>query len=212
MIIAKQARSRATEEAILEAAESLLAGRSFDDLSITTIADEAGVSVGGFYARFASKDALLDALHRRYQERRTARLVGALHAARQMVSTAERVRALVTAIVDLMSDERHVLRTMLLRYWSEPDAVTPQFSERLEELYGDARRILLVDRDRMRVDDPDEAARAAIGIVMAACRDILVMKRESHPGHPRLGREAMTEHLTRATLAVLGLADEGGTA
>ena len=210
MINAQQARSRATEGAILEATESLLAGRPFDDLSIAEIAREAGISVGGFYARFERKEALLAALHRRYQARRTRRLEAAFDAAESAeMSTPARVELVVKAVVDLMSEERHVLRTMLLRYWSEPDAATPAFAERLEELYERARRLFLIDRAHMRVGNPDEAARAAIGIVMGACRDALVMKRESHPGHPRLERAAFTEYLTAAALGVLGLTAEG---
>lgn len=211
MITAQQARSRATEGAILAATESLLVGRPFDDLSIAEIAREAGVSVGGFYARFERKEALLAALHRRYQTRRTGRLGAAFDAAEaEELTTAKRVELVVTAIVDLMTDERHVLRTMLLRYWSDPDAATPEFAERLEELYERARRLFLIDRARMRVDDPDQAARAAIGIVMGACRDTLVMKHEWQPGHPRLERAAFIEYLTAAVLGVLDLSAEGG--
>src|SRR5215207_4401937 len=56
----QQARSRETEERILRALSDLLHLRAFDRLSVSEIAARAGVSVGGFYARFASKhDALL---------------------------------------------------------------------------------------------------------------------------------------------------------
>ena len=56
---AQQERSRRTELSIATALSSLLQEKSFADISVGDIAERAGVSVGGFYARFPSKDALL---------------------------------------------------------------------------------------------------------------------------------------------------------
>lgn len=58
----KQSRSRRTHKAILEAALDLLASKPFHEVSVTEIVGRAGVSVGAFYSRFASKESLLDAL------------------------------------------------------------------------------------------------------------------------------------------------------
>ncbi|MGH7471524.1 MAG: TetR/AcrR family transcriptional regulator [Longimicrobiales bacterium] len=55
----QQARSRRTELAIANALSALLREKPFADISVAEIASGANVSVGGFYARFASKDALL---------------------------------------------------------------------------------------------------------------------------------------------------------
>lgn len=207
MIVAQQARSRATEERILDAAERMLADRSFDDLAVMEIAREAGISVGGFYSRFEGKDALLTVLHDRYEERRTRRLAAAFAVERwRDRDPAGRFRGVVTEIVGLMQDDRHVLRTFLLRYWSRPEDAAPVFAERLGGLYDRAREIMLLDRDRMAVEDPEEAARAALGIVMGACRDIIVMKDPSQPGHPRVPPDRLIAYLTTAALAVAGLA------
>ena len=40
-----------------------LGERSFEQMKVTEIASRAGISVGGFYARFKAKDALLDYLN-----------------------------------------------------------------------------------------------------------------------------------------------------
>lgn len=56
---AQQQRSRDTHDAIVAAFRDLLSTKSFDAVSVAEIADHAGVSVGGVYARFASKHALL---------------------------------------------------------------------------------------------------------------------------------------------------------
>lgn len=54
----QQKRSEASLEKILKAARSLISKGTFDDAAITQIVDEAGLSVGAFYARFKDKEAL----------------------------------------------------------------------------------------------------------------------------------------------------------
>ncbi len=67
--VAHQARSRESLQRLLDAALDLLDEFSWEKISITTIARRVGMSVGGFYARFKSKDALLLVLHERYEEK-----------------------------------------------------------------------------------------------------------------------------------------------
>ncbi len=57
----KQGRSKDTSRRILEAAESLLMERGSFEAPVSEIAGRAGVSVGGFYARFPNPGALLHA-------------------------------------------------------------------------------------------------------------------------------------------------------
>lgn len=64
----KQNRSRQTLKAILQAALDLLAAKPFHEVSVTEIVSRAGVSVGAFYSRFASKESLLDALDAQLSE------------------------------------------------------------------------------------------------------------------------------------------------
>src|SRR5215210_2046014 len=58
----QQDRSRETEDAIIAAATALMLERPLDQISVAEIAQRAGVSVGGFYARFKNKGALLHLL------------------------------------------------------------------------------------------------------------------------------------------------------
>ena len=57
-----QERSRLTMERIIEAADHLLDGRSFSEISIDEIINSAEVSRSSFYARFPTKESLLPAL------------------------------------------------------------------------------------------------------------------------------------------------------
>ena len=56
---ALQERSKETENALARAARELLSDRSFSDIRVDEVARNAGISVGGFYARFHGKNALL---------------------------------------------------------------------------------------------------------------------------------------------------------
>ena len=70
----KQGRSRRTLEALLDAAERLLAERSFDEVTVQALTKRAGCSVGAFYGRFGTKQDLLRALYSRYASRSRATL------------------------------------------------------------------------------------------------------------------------------------------
>lgn len=59
---AKQARSRATRDALVRAGKKLCEIKDFDDLSVAEIATAAGCSVGSFYSRFTDKDGFFRAL------------------------------------------------------------------------------------------------------------------------------------------------------
>jgi AcrR family transcriptional regulator len=59
---AKQARSRATRDALVHAGRNLCEIKDFDELSVAEIAAAAGCSVGSFYSRFSDKDGFFRAL------------------------------------------------------------------------------------------------------------------------------------------------------
>lgn len=55
---ARQSRSIETEDRIVAAARELLRGQGLESVKMSDIAAKAGVSIGGLYARFPSKEAL----------------------------------------------------------------------------------------------------------------------------------------------------------
>jgi AcrR family transcriptional regulator len=59
---AKQARSRATRDRLLETGRELLAQGAFEETHIADLVRKAGCSVGAFYQRFADKDAFFTVL------------------------------------------------------------------------------------------------------------------------------------------------------
>jgi AcrR family transcriptional regulator len=85
----KQARSRATSSAILEAASQILERRGPPGFNTNDVAERAGVSIGTLYQYFPDKHAILLALAER-------------EAARPEPSTAERQKALLRALIAMI--------------------------------------------------------------------------------------------------------------
>ena len=69
-VAARQSRSRDTVDALMRAAGTLLNKRALDQISISEICAEAGVTTGAFYSRFESKEAFFSALQYVVCERR----------------------------------------------------------------------------------------------------------------------------------------------
>ncbi len=65
----KQERSRETLERIVVAAEEVLDGRTFSDVSVEEILNRADVNKSSFYARFKTKEDLLPLLYERFTDR-----------------------------------------------------------------------------------------------------------------------------------------------
>ncbi|MCA9561198.1 MAG: TetR family transcriptional regulator [Myxococcales bacterium] len=68
----RQARSRATVEAIVEATARVLAQHGYEKATTNRVAKVAGVSVGSLYQYFPNKEALIGALVDRHFERMRA--------------------------------------------------------------------------------------------------------------------------------------------
>ncbi|MGW5423492.1 TetR/AcrR family transcriptional regulator [Streptomyces sp. NPDC003943] len=62
----QQARSRARVEAILAAADRILAREGYEALTMRRVAEEAGAPVGSIYQFYPDKGAVVDALGQRY--------------------------------------------------------------------------------------------------------------------------------------------------
>jgi AcrR family transcriptional regulator len=62
----RQARSRATIDAILDAAAHILGDRGWTGLTTNTVAEIAGVSIGSLYQYFPDKQAIFTALYDRH--------------------------------------------------------------------------------------------------------------------------------------------------
>jgi AcrR family transcriptional regulator len=107
-----QARSRATVEAIIEAAAQVFETHGYAAGTTNRIAQRAGVSVGSLYQYFPDKDALLLAVARRHVEEAIHRLAPLLAALEDDPEPDEALRGLLRATVDLHRDRPRLHRLL----------------------------------------------------------------------------------------------------
>jgi AcrR family transcriptional regulator len=128
---ATQARSRATRERLLEAAESVFAAKGYDGAKISDIAEEAGVSVGAVYFRFKDKDALFFAIAESFIE--SARVGLAVLFSNAAAMEAETmIRTFVTATAQNFRRHKGMFRAIVERGLDHPLAMKTIFSFREE--------------------------------------------------------------------------------
>lgn len=116
-----QRRSKETLDAISNATKELLRTRSFTELTIQDIVNEAGSSAGSFYARFKGKRALLHYLHEELAESWLKQIRDAVAASElEDVSPAELAKMLVPEIVNSHTENRGILRATLVESLDDP--------------------------------------------------------------------------------------------
>jgi AcrR family transcriptional regulator len=106
----RQARSRATTEAILEATARILGRRGWDGLTTNEVAEVAGVSIGSLYQYFPNKLALVEAVRRRHFE---DILVVLRNATGTTQPRARRIEAFVDAMIAVHSHDPAVHHVLL---------------------------------------------------------------------------------------------------
>src|SRR5688572_16612275 len=107
----RQRRSERTLERIGKAVRSLMAEKRFEDITVDEVVRRARTSVGSFYARFPSKDALLQWLDATYYSESRRVIAEALEPSRwQGVGAAPMVRELARIYVQFLRRHADVLR------------------------------------------------------------------------------------------------------
>jgi AcrR family transcriptional regulator len=96
----RQARSRATIDAMLDAAAHILGDRGWTGLTTNAVAETAGVSIGSLYQYFPNKLALIEAVRRRHFDEVLAVLRAA---ADDRMTRRQRVEALVDGMIAVHS-------------------------------------------------------------------------------------------------------------
>jgi AcrR family transcriptional regulator len=98
--VPRQRRSRATTDAILDAAAHILGERGWVGLTTNAAAEVAGVSIGSLYQYFSNKLALVEAVRRRHFDEVLAVLRAA---ANEKMTRARRIEALVDGMIAIHS-------------------------------------------------------------------------------------------------------------
>ena len=110
----RQARSRDTVDAILQASAYILKKRGFDAMTTNEVAERAGVNIASLYQYFPNKQAILAALMQRHVEDARAALAATLERTAPFGSAARGVRAMIeaTAAAHAVDPELHEIFTV----------------------------------------------------------------------------------------------------
>jgi len=198
----QQRRSRRTLQRILDAAAQLLETRSFEELTVAEVVAEAGCSVGAFYGRLGSKEALLDALDERY--------FGELRSALDAFLDSETVRSgslhevldrLAGTLFELHDRQRGLLRALILHARVHR---APAFESREEALWAQVPRVtakLMRFRNQLAHANPEQVIVLALLQMLYSLRELTLWPRIAR--HVPARGPALARELARAALAYL---------
>ncbi|WP_251016025.1 TetR/AcrR family transcriptional regulator [Streptomyces sp. ISL-99] len=160
----RQARSAATLARVLRAAEEIASSAGLEEMTITSVAKRAGVSVGTIYRRFEDKEQLITALTERMLERREE-------------CVAEQLRMAEPSLPGVMDAYTHAL----LRSFADSSNVFPELlrARGTHALDRGAHTITAIHRllleaaapyaDQIRRSDPQRALDTAARSILGAC-------------------------------------------
>jgi AcrR family transcriptional regulator len=185
----RQRRSQKTYDALIETTFKLLQEREFDAISIAELAQNAGYSVGAFYARFRSKDELFDALLAQHIEDRFAARTRIFASA----TDESLVRDLMEDLVDYYWTRRRFWRAALIRSMKDPEFWEPVRRQGLE--FG-AWLIERIGRRAGRsMTEPEQAnVRFALQLALGTINNTII----NRPGPIFMEQVLFVEQLTRA--------------
>jgi AcrR family transcriptional regulator len=196
----RQERTRASLTRLLDAAEALLAEKSFDDISIAEVTRLGKTSIGGFYRRFPDKDGLLHAAHERFCDDARATADEALSLEKWAGASLVEILEQVTAfLVEIHREKKGLFRAFLLRGLS--DTVVRERTESVFRYIEERLRDLLRER-KAEISHPDPETAAAFGLrVVIATLDMWV---QLEPRTPEFAPQPLAAELTRVFTSYLG--------
>lgn len=206
----KQNRSQKTLDRILDAAERLLDGRDFSEVSVHDISDAAGTSVSSFYARFPDKSALLHAVFERFAADMHARVDGfeQTYRSRPDASLRELVASVIDTYMDVWQRRRGLITTLTAA--ERADAVLFERRRALDE------EVALRFRDeclRLRPELEERGFGRAFEIALpslAAAVRSSVDRPDLFGGRTLHSREALVGELTEIALRYLSEVPNAG--
>ena len=147
----RQARSRATFNAIVDACGQVLASSSYDALTTNSISERAGVSIGTLYEYFPNREAIVAALAANSCERLFARMEQAIEEAAAM-ATFEGVEHLLEVGIQALGAQENAFQVLLRD--APFVAQLPAFRQAREALTGLCQSIRMRSADQLNLADP----------------------------------------------------------
>ncbi len=203
-----QARSRATLDRLLDAAEALLDEKAWEDVGVADIAQRADSSVGAFYSRFRDKDGLLNALHERFMSEAEATAEEMLDPRRWGQATvSEIVQDIIAFRVRIYSERVGLLRAFSLR--TAQDHGFAARSQRYHRQLNEGFVALMIARRRELLHpEPANAAEFVGRLITSFLVNRLLFDELVDPSGRVWSKSEITTELTHACLAYLGVFPE----
>lgn len=178
MRAAVQKRSKVTEGKILAAVHDLLAEGRLEEVSVAEIAQRAGVSIGGFYARFPTKGAAVIKLcDQAFLDDYIARTAEAFAPERWPADApaARILEAYVRLAVETFRTNRILLAEVARWSRASPD---PEFRARVSDfgrrIHGIIRPLLLAHSSQIKHASPGLAIDLGMIAVAAVIRETIL--------------------------------------
>jgi AcrR family transcriptional regulator len=172
----QQARSRATFDRLLDAAEQLLAEVGLEGTSMARVAARAGSSVGALYTRVPDKAALVRAVQLRLLDRQLAAMETLAADARLAgVPLDELLERFVTALVALIDAHAGVIRAIIVQGVRDP-VMRERVVVGLERATA-LLAALLSGRDDVVHPDPELAADVIVRTITGALQQAVLLDR-----------------------------------
>ena len=207
-----QARAERSGRAIVAALLDLLRERDYNDITVAELAQQAGLSVGGFYARFASKDALLPVVAEHLLTDCRTALDEAMDAAvaesteqDPSVGIARIIGAYVNAMVRKFRQHRRAL-IQVRRHAADGDPrIAVTISEFNTHAHGRLRTLLQERRAAIGHPDPDLGIELGLFMASASAREA-VLAGSLRVYRARVDDQRLASEITRSYVAFLDLA------
>ena len=160
----RQARSAATLARVLQAAEEIASSSGLEEMTMTGVAERAGVSVGTIYRRFDDKDQLITALTERMLERREQYVAEQLRAAEPSLPGV--FDAYAHALLQSFADSRNLFPELLR---TRTNGALERGARTITEIHRLLLEAAAPYTDQIRRSDPDAALDTAARALLGAC-------------------------------------------
>ncbi|MFI6093037.1 TetR/AcrR family transcriptional regulator [Streptomyces sp. NPDC051218] len=160
----QQARSAATLARVLQAAEAVASAVGLDEMTISGVAERAGVSVGTIYRRFEDKEQLINALTERMLDRREEYVAEQLSQAAPSLSGV--MDAYAHALLQSFADSTSLFPALLRARGAHP---TDRGARAITAIHRLLLEAAAPYAGEIRRSDPQGALDTAARAVLGAC-------------------------------------------
>ena len=201
---AKQRRSSQTQDRIMTACRDLLLEKEFDEITVADIVLRAESSLGAFYARFPSKEALLPALYDDYSRSLpTEATVWNDPATWGEQSLKVRVAKMVRFVIRDYRATRPFMRPLALYCRQHPGDISEESLQFSREKHQAACAYLLECRDEILHPDPEHAVDLIAYFIPAIGRDKVLFGDAPHARSVEVEDADLEQELTLMALCYL---------